>query len=378
MAGIAIIVKDMSFADDNVGQVAIITDPVPVTGISINGSANVPINIKTLTLSVSYTPSDTTERGISWTVVSGGTYASINQNGVVTLSNLVLNAKFKIRATSTDKPNVYGEKEFTVEASNILPEIKNGKKINISTGQFVDDSDYICTDWIDVKDMSIVSLVLTSTVPESGQKDGALSANNCMLGLYWEDMNGVVRDKPLGNLLISNATYGNATEPLNIPVRLMKRMALYSLVASPSGSAVSRAILRCNLSDWQSAKLMVKALILDSTETYNSDILHNRAYCALARQSMDAFFTRSSNTTYTQWMLQVKQGESVSLKAIGGNAGRAWIKFTALGTLIESSDANADYRTNAYTFTADRDMFLGGTEQNADLANFEVIITKPQ
>ena len=61
---------------------------IPLTGLSISGpSINyIPTNISQVQLLVSYTPSDTTQKGVDWTS-SNPSVASVNSEGVVTVVN---------------------------------------------------------------------------------------------------------------------------------------------------------------------------------------------------------------------------------------------------------------------------------------------------
>ena len=89
-----------------------ITEILP-TGIVISGPDNVSGSGNTALYSVAYIPSDTTETGVTWEVVSGSAYASIDQSGLLTVKG-GRQASVTIRATSVKNPNVSVEKTVTV------------------------------------------------------------------------------------------------------------------------------------------------------------------------------------------------------------------------------------------------------------------------
>ncbi|MBP1630880.1 MAG: hypothetical protein H6Q15_1773 [Bacteroidetes bacterium] len=91
-------------------QLSIISEAVPVDGIIINGSSAVDVG-NTLQLSVTYTPSDTTEQGVTWSSSNNG-IATVNSNGLVTA---IAAGNVTISATSTFRPMaVVGQKNITV------------------------------------------------------------------------------------------------------------------------------------------------------------------------------------------------------------------------------------------------------------------------
>lgn len=91
-----------------------------LTAIAITGSSSV--NGKTAQYAVSYTPSNTTLTGVTWSVVTGGTYATIDaSSGLLTILSAASASSVKIRATSTHDNSIYGEKTITVTYSAYTP-----------------------------------------------------------------------------------------------------------------------------------------------------------------------------------------------------------------------------------------------------------------
>lgn len=86
-----------------------------VTGLTINGATTIGANVSTAQYSVAYTPSGTTQRGVTWSVVSGSEYGSINSTlGLLTVTTTAP-ATMTIRATSIHNFSVFAEKTITIE-----------------------------------------------------------------------------------------------------------------------------------------------------------------------------------------------------------------------------------------------------------------------
>jgi len=115
--GQAIIIKNINFSSFNIGTVHRQGQPIPVTGISILGSS---IVTNSATYSVSYIPSNTTQLGVTWSIVNGSTYASIDsQTGELTVLDGASSNNVKIRATSIFNQSIYGELDIVVSKAVI-------------------------------------------------------------------------------------------------------------------------------------------------------------------------------------------------------------------------------------------------------------------
>lgn len=92
-------------------------EEAPLTGLSIVGLSQFS---DSATFSVQYTPSDVLAkyRGVTWSIVSGSAYASINQStGEVTAKDGAASSVVVIRATSTYSTAIYAEKTVAVTYS---------------------------------------------------------------------------------------------------------------------------------------------------------------------------------------------------------------------------------------------------------------------
>lgn len=87
---------------------------IDITGLGILGPSTVNDVSNTAQFQVTYSPSNTTQRSITWSVVSGPNYASIDEKGLLTVKGGANGSTVKIRATSKDNSSVYAEKSVTV------------------------------------------------------------------------------------------------------------------------------------------------------------------------------------------------------------------------------------------------------------------------
>lgn len=87
---------------------------IDITGLGILGPSTVNDVSNTAQFQVTYSPSNTSQRSITWSVVSGPDYASIDEKGLLTVKGGANGSTVKIRATSKDNSSVYAEKSVTV------------------------------------------------------------------------------------------------------------------------------------------------------------------------------------------------------------------------------------------------------------------------
>ena len=99
--GKAIIIKGADFS-----QVAVASNTIPVTGLAITGASGSQTQ-RQVQLSVSYTPADTTQLGVVWSVVSGN--ATISSDGLLTYNGSTASASVVVKATSTKDSSVYAQ-----------------------------------------------------------------------------------------------------------------------------------------------------------------------------------------------------------------------------------------------------------------------------
>lgn len=111
--GIAIIAKGADFTNKNIGTVTPVTI-VELSSLSIAGPDTV---FGSAQFEAVYSPSNTTQRGVTWSIKSGSQYASINSNtGLVTALIGANSSSVTIKVTSNVKPSVTVEKTIAVTA----------------------------------------------------------------------------------------------------------------------------------------------------------------------------------------------------------------------------------------------------------------------
>ena len=111
--GVAIIIPGVTFTE-NLGKVTLVDGggsgggdvDVEVESISISGSATVNTSSNKATYSVAYTPANTTQKGVTWSLESGGEYATIDSMGTLTVKgsgSVTIKAVSKYNAAVTAK-----------------------------------------------------------------------------------------------------------------------------------------------------------------------------------------------------------------------------------------------------------------------------------
>lgn len=115
--GIAIIAKGADFSNKNIGQVTPV-NIVELSSLSIVGPDSVNNSAQ---FEVGYSPSNTTQRGVTWSIKSGSQYATIDANtGLLTTLPGADNSSVTIKVTSKAKPSVSAEKTVTTTTTTVL------------------------------------------------------------------------------------------------------------------------------------------------------------------------------------------------------------------------------------------------------------------
>ena len=117
------------------GSITIIVEAAPVTGIAISGGNTVAVG-KTLQLSAVVSPEYATDPSITWSIISGGEFATIDQNGLLTA---IAPGKVTVQAAANDGSGVKATHKVEVEpvlVNNITisgeKTVKVGKTIQLS------------------------------------------------------------------------------------------------------------------------------------------------------------------------------------------------------------------------------------------------------
>ena len=116
--GVAIIIPGVTFTE-NLGKVTLVDgggsgggdDAVEVKSIAISGLATVNTASNKATYSVAYTPANTTQKGVTWSLESGGEYATIDSMGTLTVKG---SGSVTIKAVSKHNAAVTAKKIVSV------------------------------------------------------------------------------------------------------------------------------------------------------------------------------------------------------------------------------------------------------------------------
>lgn len=151
--GIALLVPDLSFSSSNIGQITMVDD---LESLSINVASGTAITAMTYQFSVSYSPLTTAaaQRGVSWSVISGGEYASIDSSGLMTISPTASSNNVTIRATSVYDASIYADVTVIVTFTATTAIFTDERMFNFNTGKYVSSTvtgGWHTTDGIDVE-----------------------------------------------------------------------------------------------------------------------------------------------------------------------------------------------------------------------------------
>lgn len=104
--GLAIIVPGADFSLKNLGQVTLAdTGPeeVPIQALTINGPTSVYNEQNSAAYTITYTPDNTTQKGVIWSISGGNDLATIDQNGNLTITGT---GNITIKAMSSRDNNI--------------------------------------------------------------------------------------------------------------------------------------------------------------------------------------------------------------------------------------------------------------------------------
>lgn len=113
--GKAIIIPSANFSANKLGVVTM-SDFLPVEAIAIIGENYV---LSTGSYRAKFFPTFTSQRGVSWSIASGGQYASVDSSGNVTALPGANMSVVTLQCTSTDNPEVFAQKNLVVTAGTI-------------------------------------------------------------------------------------------------------------------------------------------------------------------------------------------------------------------------------------------------------------------
>lgn len=122
--GVAVIVPDLNFSGTFYGKVTIAED-VDIESLAISGPDSVTGAEDAMQFTPIYTPANTSQRAVTWSIVSGSNYASIGAStGMLSVKEGAEGAAVTIRVTSSINNTIYAEKSITVtyQGEQVLPD----------------------------------------------------------------------------------------------------------------------------------------------------------------------------------------------------------------------------------------------------------------
>lgn len=122
--GLAVIIPDIDFSGKPYGSVTIAED-VDLFALGISGPDSVTGAEDAAQYTPLYTPANTSQRAVTWSIVSGSSYASIGAStGVLSVIEGADSSAVKIRITSNIDNSIYAEKDIlvTYQGEQILPD----------------------------------------------------------------------------------------------------------------------------------------------------------------------------------------------------------------------------------------------------------------
>lgn len=144
--GVAVIIPGIKFGNEY-GKVTLSgTRPIKALEIIAESSYTAP----EVQLSVRLNPLTTTQRGIIWSITSGGEYASIDENGKLTVDSSASGASVTVKAMSYDNHGVYDTKiiALTYDAPvTLLEKVSISGAPTLNTGIRLSDA----TDSVEMK-----------------------------------------------------------------------------------------------------------------------------------------------------------------------------------------------------------------------------------
>lgn len=144
--GVAIIVPGAGF-DDTYGKVTLV-GTVSLKSLAIVAEDSY-VGDKAQ-LAVMYTPINATARNVAWSIVSGGAYATIDQNGLLTIGSGASASDVTVRVASVSDNTVYAEKTVTLTYDapvHLLEKVSISGAPTLNTGCVLSDG----TDSVEMK-----------------------------------------------------------------------------------------------------------------------------------------------------------------------------------------------------------------------------------
>ena len=129
------------FSANNLGTVTP-KSAIPVRTVAIIGPEIV--SAESQQYSALFTPEWTTQKGLTWSIVSGGSYATITNDGLLIVTEGALSQDVTIRCTSSSDNSVYAEK--TVNVTYTLANFESSDYIQNTGQSYIFLNDFAASD----------------------------------------------------------------------------------------------------------------------------------------------------------------------------------------------------------------------------------------
>ena len=188
--GVAIIIPGVVFTE-NLGKVTLVDGggsgggdvDVKVESIAISGLATVNTSSNKATYSVAYTPANTTQKGVTWSLESGGEYATIDSMGTLTVKG---SGSVTIKAVSKYNEAVTAKKVVSV----VFNEVQEGNEYTELEYVGTKGGNYLQTDTIMENGQKII---LKAKLPAASNQSTVArqfilhDGSNCSMGNTYKD-----------------------------------------------------------------------------------------------------------------------------------------------------------------------------------------------
>ena len=194
---------------------------IALTGLVISGASSVNNESNEAQYEVKYSPSNTTQRGVGWSV-AGASYASIGQDGKLTVLKGASGNTVKVRATSKENTSIYAEKSVTVTykaASVSVTGVKLSRsELSLSVGE---------------------SETLVATVMPERATDNSVVWSSSAPSIASVDQSGNVTALSAGTAVITATTNdGGYTASCNLSVAAVLKYYTLTVNCTTSGATV--------------------------------------------------------------------------------------------------------------------------------------------
>lgn len=138
--GTAIIVKNASFADANLGKVNLKNDAA-ISGLRIVGQDTINQIGNTAKFTAVYIPYNASDRDVLWTIAEGASYATISADGVISVSENAKDNAVTIKVTSIANAAIYATKTIKVTYISNFINFADAEAERICLANFDKDGD---------------------------------------------------------------------------------------------------------------------------------------------------------------------------------------------------------------------------------------------